>query len=258
MKFLTTWVVNILLITLKMDPATSKSLHQNDESIDLSHYGKRLFGSPSRQVGLEVANWKADQSRGNPEELGSYLEGDILFPSANSRSGLVAETSHWPNGKVPFEIVGDFSEYLKSFNLYKTISSKRNTVPDAIEMDTLEKAINAYHDNTCIKFVPRTSSDVDYISIQGTDSGCWSSVGRVGGRQVNKFCRVCPFIYLIFNNPRSSIYKEMVVSLQSVQPFMNLCMRAVLPTNRIARNVTNMFRLFRVILKRDTKVISKK
>lgn len=53
-------------------------------------------------------------------------------------------------------------------------------------MDILEKAIDAYHNNTCIKFVPRTSADQDYISIQSTNSGCWSSVGRVGGRQVFK------------------------------------------------------------------------
>lgn len=51
-------------------------------------------------------------------------------------------------------------------------------------MDTIEKAINSYHENTCIKFVPRKSSDDSYISIESSDSGCWSSVGRVGGRQV--------------------------------------------------------------------------
>lgn len=51
-------------------------------------------------------------------------------------------------------------------------------------MDLIEKAINAYHDNTCIKFVPKKSSDEDYISIQDESSGCWSSVGRTGGRQV--------------------------------------------------------------------------
>lgn len=51
-------------------------------------------------------------------------------------------------------------------------------------MDYIEKAINAYHDNTCIKFVPKKSTDEDYISIQSTNTGCWSSVGRVGGRQV--------------------------------------------------------------------------
>lgn len=61
---------------------------------------------------------------------------------------------------------------------------KSISVVDANQMDLLEKAINAYHENTCIKFVPRKSSDEDYISIKDSNSGCWSSVGRIGGKQV--------------------------------------------------------------------------
>lgn len=50
-------------------------------------------------------------------------------------------------------------------------------------MDLIEKAINAYHQNTCIKFFPRRSMDMDYISIENDKSGCWSSIGRIGGKQ---------------------------------------------------------------------------
>lgn len=117
MKVLTSWVINILLIYLNMKSAASKSLSNvessNAESIDLSHYGTRLFGSPSTAVGLDVANWEVNQNRGNPEELGSYLEGDILFPNGKFRNGLVAQAYRWPNGQIPFEIVGDFGESLK-------------------------------------------------------------------------------------------------------------------------------------------------
>lgn len=51
-------------------------------------------------------------------------------------------------------------------------------------MDLIERALNSYHDNTCIKFIPRRSRDVDFISIQSESTGCWSSLGRVGGSQV--------------------------------------------------------------------------
>lgn len=51
-------------------------------------------------------------------------------------------------------------------------------------MNLLEQAINEYHRTTCIKFVRRRSSDYDYISIENAGSGCWSSVGRTGGKQV--------------------------------------------------------------------------
>lgn len=51
-------------------------------------------------------------------------------------------------------------------------------------MELIEKAINIYHNHTCIKFVPRTLLDEDFIVIQNSKSGCFSNVGRVGGRQV--------------------------------------------------------------------------
>lgn len=51
-------------------------------------------------------------------------------------------------------------------------------------MDLIERAINEYHKNTCIKFIPRRSTDKDFIVIQSDSTGCWSSVGRVGGRQI--------------------------------------------------------------------------
>lgn len=39
-----------------------------------------------------------------------------------------------------------------------------------------------YHAKTCIRFVPRTSEN-DYLLIKSGRSGCWSSVGRTGGKQ---------------------------------------------------------------------------
>jgi hypothetical protein len=51
-------------------------------------------------------------------------------------------------------------------------------------MDLIEKAIIAYHENTCVKFVSRLATDKDYLSLESGNSGCWSSVGRVGGKQV--------------------------------------------------------------------------
>lgn len=51
-------------------------------------------------------------------------------------------------------------------------------------MDLIERALNSYHDNTCIKFIPRRPRDIDFISIQSESTGCWSSLGRVGGSQI--------------------------------------------------------------------------
>lgn len=54
---------------------------------------------------------------------------------------------------------------------------------DSQQLQTLQSAFKAYHDNTCIRFVKRTS-EKDYIKITGDSTGCWSSVGRTGGAQV--------------------------------------------------------------------------
>lgn len=51
-------------------------------------------------------------------------------------------------------------------------------------MDLIERALIEYHKFTCIKFIPRRPSDRDFISIESSTSGCWSSVGRVGGKQI--------------------------------------------------------------------------
>lgn len=45
------------------------------------------------------------------------------------------------------------------------------------------EAIDRIQAKTCIKFEPR-GSQKDYISIQNSDTGCYSSIGKTGGKQV--------------------------------------------------------------------------
>lgn len=130
--------------------------------IDLSHYGRSIFGEPDTETGEILAKYNPDTDEVNPEELGSYVEGDILMPLGQARNGLSSITARWPNGIIPYEIRGNF---------------------DAYQMNLIEQAFNEYHSKTCIRFVPRTNQQ-DYVSIVNGNTGCWSSVGRVGGRQV--------------------------------------------------------------------------
>ncbi|XP_036406888.1 high choriolytic enzyme 1-like [Megalops cyprinoides] len=51
----------------------------------------------------------------------------------------------------------------------------------------IEYAMNTFHTRTCIRFVPRQSQS-DYISIESKD-GCYSYLGRTGGRQVVSLAR---------------------------------------------------------------------
>lgn len=87
-------------------------LNEDDvELIDLSHFGSSIFREPDNQTGLLVASYDPNTDDRNPEELGNYLEGDMLIPPSLARNGLIAMTSHWPGAIVPFEIRGFFGMY---------------------------------------------------------------------------------------------------------------------------------------------------
>ncbi|KAK5972511.1 Metalloendopeptidase, partial [Trichostrongylus colubriformis] len=55
---------------------------------------------------------------------------------------------------------------------------------DASERATIAAAMKKIHQNTCIRFVPRTT-ERDFIDIQNRrGEGCYTNVGRVGGRGI--------------------------------------------------------------------------
>jgi hypothetical protein len=57
-------------------------------------------------------------------------------------------------------------------------------VTDARDLDTLYRAMAVYREVTCIHFVPWNGYEQDYVSIESGNTGCWASVGRIGGKQV--------------------------------------------------------------------------
>lgn len=80
-----------------------------DVKIDLSSLDKKSVGVPSDETGKRVDKWKPDD-KVNPEELGEYSQGDILFVAGKTRNGLAPESTRWPNAIIPFEIDGDFGK----------------------------------------------------------------------------------------------------------------------------------------------------
>lgn len=54
----------------------------------------------------------------------------------------------------------------------------------------LSEGIEDITKNTCIKFIPR-GGEKDYLVIDNADTGCWSAVGKVGGRQVVNLQKEC-------------------------------------------------------------------
>lgn len=139
-----------------------ENLTKIHDVIDLSNFRSEIFGKPDfKDTGKAIDEYTIE-SGVNPEELGSYVEGDILFTEQRTgRNGLSKQTARWPHGIVPFVIEGNFN---------------------ARDMSIIEQAVMEYHRRTCIRFIPR-SNENDYISLVSGRSGCWSAVGRTGGRQ---------------------------------------------------------------------------
>ncbi|RVE53981.1 hypothetical protein evm_001384 [Chilo suppressalis] len=139
---------------------SENSVDEGGDSINLSHLGPEAFGPPKNESGDALSEWN-ESSLMNPEETGSYAEGDILIPPALARNGVRDKSSYWPKGIIPYVIEGYYNQE---------------------QRDMIKKAIADYHRLTCLRFVPY-SGQTDYITIRSANTGCWSSVGRIGGRQ---------------------------------------------------------------------------
>ncbi|XP_040152821.1 zinc metalloproteinase nas-4 isoform X1 [Anopheles arabiensis] len=155
------FVIGCTQANVIMYDTEENSIDGSSDFIDLTHLGPNLFGEPDEEVGKLVANFNPETDAGNVEELGSYVEGDMLIDRPEGRNGLSNTATRWPNGVVPFVISGNF---------------------DAKGMQLIEQAINEYHTKTCIRFVPRMG-EKNYVSFESSSSGCWSSVGMIGGKQ---------------------------------------------------------------------------
>uniref|UniRef100_A0A1I7WMM8 Metalloendopeptidase n=1 Tax=Heterorhabditis bacteriophora TaxID=37862 RepID=A0A1I7WMM8_HETBA len=77
------------------------------------------------------------------------------------RNGVITGIKKWPNGRIPYVISAQYNER---------------------ERAVLARSFQEYHKRTCVRFVARTAFDNDYLYI-GKIDGCFSDVGRAGGRQ---------------------------------------------------------------------------
>ncbi|XP_071955733.1 zinc metalloproteinase nas-4-like isoform X2 [Antedon mediterranea] len=75
----------------------------------------------------------------------------------------------WPRGVIPYEIDNGFDE--------KTI-------------DIIKLSMRQWERNTCIDFKKKRKSDKDYLQFR-YQPGCWSYIGRQGGKQIVSFGPGC-------------------------------------------------------------------
>uniref|UniRef100_A0A8C4RRS6 Metalloendopeptidase n=1 Tax=Erpetoichthys calabaricus TaxID=27687 RepID=A0A8C4RRS6_ERPCA len=102
----------------------------------------------------------------NMDILNLLIEGDIW--TKNTRNAIICKNAScfWPmssNGVVyiPFTLDRSYSP---------------------LDKITITGAMTDFYSKACIQFIPWTNQK-DYVSIE-PQNGCWSSVGKVGGKQV--------------------------------------------------------------------------
>ncbi|XP_016981426.1 astacin-like [Drosophila rhopaloa] len=159
-----------LLVLLFISVGVSRPMEDLDspELIVLTELADAVFGYPDYKITGALVEAYNETWPQNPEELGTYFEGDILVPLSyksarfnGTRNGMRITSYRWKGGVVPYKINGNFTpEQLKIIN----------------------HAFEQYHTRTCVRFRPRTTEN-DYISIINSGSGCWSCLGRIGGCQ---------------------------------------------------------------------------
>ncbi|ULT99413.1 hypothetical protein L3Y34_000619 [Caenorhabditis briggsae] len=103
--------------------------------------------------------------------IGNYSEGDILLESPKKfveennklgRNAIRQMYRRWPNGEIPYTLSSQYGSYARG---------------------VIANAMNEYHTKTCVKFVARDpSKHHDYLWIH-PDDGCYSLVGKTGGKQ---------------------------------------------------------------------------
>ncbi|XP_037794282.1 zinc metalloproteinase nas-4-like [Penaeus monodon] len=125
---------------------------------------------------IELAGlFQGDINLNSPEEFFDLAVPSDAFP-AQGRNAIISMHKRWPNGVIPYVISSSYN--------------KR-------ERGTIATAMSKYHENTCIRFVPRTF-EKDYIHIIKGD-GCSSSVGRVGGAQALSLGPGCIYVGIVMH-----------------------------------------------------------
>ncbi|XP_061760787.1 high choriolytic enzyme 1-like [Nerophis ophidion] len=96
----------------------------------------------------------------------SLLEGDMLLPKTRNALKCFSNSCLWK----------------KSFNGLVTIPYVISPQFSGMERQKIENAVKSFHGRSCVRFVPRRN-EYDFVSVEN-GGGCFSALGRQGGRQV--------------------------------------------------------------------------
>ncbi|XP_071760146.2 low choriolytic enzyme-like [Centroberyx gerrardi] len=129
-------------------------------------HGEVLVGDPH----MDITSTILKMNNGSTDFL---LEGDLMIPKTRSAMRCFSKTFSclWPKsayGRVEIPFI---------------IHAKYNT----LERNEILNAMKDFHSKTCIRFIPRVRQRI-YISFE-PKYGCFSSLGRIGDKQVVSLSR---------------------------------------------------------------------
>uniref|UniRef100_A0A182WF73 Metalloendopeptidase n=1 Tax=Anopheles minimus TaxID=112268 RepID=A0A182WF73_9DIPT len=96
------------------------------------------------------------------EELGKQHQGDIVLTDIQSDAAagggaqIVQESFRWMKGIVPYEFSPAFTQ---------------------AEKDQITYAMSRISTYSCVRFVPRSQQDRQFLNITASPTGCWASLG---------------------------------------------------------------------------------
>lgn len=117
---------------------------------------------------IDISTRILTSNNGSSEML---LEGDLVLPRTRNAMRCWSKSCLWK----------------KSSNGLVTIPYTVSRAFSSREKSKIEYGMQSFHQSTCLRFVPRRNQ-YDYISIENR-GGCYSSLGKTGGRQVLSLSR---------------------------------------------------------------------
>jgi Astacin (Peptidase family M12A) len=146
-----------------------------------------LIAQPLELYGFPMATSRNFEENGNFEGDMKLEEGQ-LKSSTMMKIGLTNDRYRWPrseNGTViVYYSIRDGSPYSKEKFKVKSLNQKSLWLfylQASIDIQRIQSAMNEIQNKTCIRFAKR-KNETDFVEIF-SGNGCFSSVGRVKGRQ---------------------------------------------------------------------------
>uniref|UniRef100_A0A182P9B1 Metalloendopeptidase n=1 Tax=Anopheles epiroticus TaxID=199890 RepID=A0A182P9B1_9DIPT len=96
------------------------------------------------------------------EEVGNRHQGDMVLSDLQSDAAtgggaqLVQDAFKWVQGIVPYEMSAEFTQ---------------------LEQNKITDAMNRIASYSCVRFVPRSPLDRQYLNITANPTGCWATLG---------------------------------------------------------------------------------